>query len=301
MEKKETMKMTDEILNKYLNGTASEEEKNAVKEYMAESDEHLYELMSIVDAIREHQEIDNQKVKPIIKTKAVYYRVAAAVAVLLVCGGIWLTQRNVSLSVGGQNTHNGEQFAQLEIPEKVPSNAIAEPTVSEPAPETLTKNDGKKSHPNTQLENHCDTNPISTTIDNNSPHEVIRMYNPREGESRLMAASTIIESRTAEEVSDTVFLKAIIPYTWNDSENLEISWTSNSPDSIVVELRSIKGEVLFNKKFAPKNSSTTISSSMRDKFLHEGKRMECRIMVVSKDGIIQKRTSNIITLPSSKQ
>lgn len=118
MEKKNII--TDEQIASFLSGTATEEEKNTVLEYVAESDENLDELMSIAEVASNYRRTihegfktptqhSHHAVKHTIlwrKPKPIVWRVAASVAVVLVSGGLLF-----ALAGRGSNPETGNQFA----------------------------------------------------------------------------------------------------------------------------------------------------------------------------------------------
>ena len=94
---------TDEQIARFLGGTATEEEKNAVLEYMSQSDENLEEVLAIADAVQaQRSSLTSQQST----SKSVAWRIAASVAVILLAGGAWLLlrDRGVNLEATPSNT-----------------------------------------------------------------------------------------------------------------------------------------------------------------------------------------------------
>lgn len=90
--------ITDEQIARFLNGTASEEEKEVILEYMSQSDENLDELMSIADAVQAQR----AAATPAHKTPPLVWRIAASVAVVLIAGGVWLALRDRGVNLAPQ-------------------------------------------------------------------------------------------------------------------------------------------------------------------------------------------------------
>lgn len=283
MEKyKQEMKMTDDILDKFLSGEATEEEKNAVMEYMTESDEHLDELMCITEALREHREVEKPKAKP----KAVYYRAAAAVAVLLVSGGLWF-----GLSRGTEPETEPELIAQLNKPQDNPITMFS---------------DGKNENPPTSINGRNRVAPQkkmpnqtigSTTTSHNEQLIIKENIEDRQiqytHESSLIAASVASDPSIESIGKDTVFLSCIIPTVW-DGDSLIIVWESNI-SKIEISLTTQEGHTTRDT-IESNRGVKSYSASDKDRFLKDGKLIECTVTALASNVADRKKLSRIITL-----
>ena len=83
--------ISDEMIVRYLSGKATSEEEAAVLDYLAESDEHLDDLLAMSAAIEDHEASSRQDHKTT-KTRPLWpiLSAVASVALLLIVGlSLW--------------------------------------------------------------------------------------------------------------------------------------------------------------------------------------------------------------------
>ncbi len=216
----QNFKITDEQMARFIAGTATEEEKNAILEYMSQSDENLDELMSIVDAVQAQRVASSA---PTRKTSPAIRSVAASVAVLLLAGGAWmlLRDRGVNLESPSSNT------VAMNITPVPSSDASGDDSQLTRTP----------SHSAAQSSSYsdliADADPVANATplaekNSTSQQGTTQAANSSDGSGILMASSEAISTNPIKTEHDIVF-RAPIPSEWKFGTGLTFSWNCNAP------------------------------------------------------------------------
>lgn len=307
----------DELIAKYLSGNATEEEESIVLDYMAENEEHLDDLLTSVDALREQHKYDMAaKRRPM-----AIYSAAASVVLLMVVGGIWLLK-------GGSVTEGGEKTAWIN-PQMVPlqqKEQYGDPDIDEPECYIIQErpaSDRKKNHlaarRNTPVVKMYDTIYHAFTYFGNlreapvvelqdtmedkwkevMPFSSDEVFFPEEKSTEhpvYMVASIRSEAKSTEK-NASVFLKCNIPEKWLENDSLRISWETNA-SGVKIEIISAN-DYVYTETVDDGRTSVVYSMKMREQFVKDGKFIVCYLTALpAVEGAPQM--SNIIHLVEKK-
>lgn len=304
MEKKNNI--TDEQISSFISGTASEEEKNAVLEYVAESDENLDELMSIVEVASNYRKTIQEGIQTPAqhshrvathtvlwrKPKPRVWRVAASVAVVLVAGGLLFV-----FAGRGSNPETGNQFA---------ANTADNPTdtfVSSEEAEDLQEATKKMQQPSRPNESTliAKADPEKMPADSYDPLPIVNRNLSAQGQGGALQASSQIASSqhtpSTTNPPDTYYeIKASVPTQWKMGDALLVSWKCNAPE-LKLMIRPQNSNVwMYNKTFPFEKDSVVISSSVQEKLAWDSDTLVWRMTVLFDNGKQSEKHGTIVVV-----
>ena len=270
MEQKQ--KIIDEQIGCFLSGTATEEERKAVLEYVSECDENLEDLMIVAESVYAQRKADaaanntsateiptnHKDIRPLHRFNSVSWRVAASVALVLVAGGIVLTLSNRGV---GLSSVDDPVLANNTNPQEVSFNDDADKidnTINQPSRISSQSSDI-----------FAEANPSSTdSISFWDKHRTSPTENTSTGTGKLMASSqrvkeNPISSASAINPPDTEFdIKPEVPKQWSAGKDMVISWKCNMPQKVVLEMGLINGMWIYKKEFSAPQDSVVVTSNV---------------------------------------
>ena len=305
MEKKNNI--TDEQIASFISGTASEEEKNAVLEYVAESDENLDELMSIAEVASNYRRTIQEGIQTPAqhshrvarhtvlwrKPKPIVWRVAASVAVVLVTGGLLF-----ALAGRGSNPETGNQFA---------INTTDNPndtSVSSEEGEALREAMEDIQHPSRSNEPTliAKAEPEKMPTDTYDPLPIVvnRELGAQGQGGALQASSQVASSQSTPSTTnppDTYYeIKASVPTQWKMGDALLVSWKCNAPE-LKLMIRPQNSNVwMYNKTFPFEKDSVVISSSVQEKLAWDSDTLVWRMTVLFDNGKQSEKHGTIVVV-----
>lgn len=307
MEKKNSI--TDEQIVSFLSGTASEEEQNAVLEYVAESDENLDELMSIAEAVYKHRKSRHEKLQAseqlahqqptakhaIIwrKPKPIVWRVAASVAVVLVAGGLLF-----ALAGRGSNPETGNQFA-INTTEN-PNDTLVFSEEEEDLRDA-TNDIQHTSRPN-EPTLIAESAPEKAFYDSYGPlpMSVSRHVDAKREGGALQASSQVATSPQAPSTTnppETYYnIIANVPERWKMGDALHISWKCNAPELKLIIRPQNSNVWMYNKTFPFEQDSVVISSSVQEKLAWDSDTLVWRMTVLFDNGKQSEKHGTIVVV-----
>ena len=305
MEKKNII--TDEQIASFLSGTATEEDQNAVLEYVAESDENLDELMSIAEAVYKHRK-SMQKVRKVPtrqshpkakhaiiwrRPKPIVWRVAASVAVVLVAGGLLFV-----FGGRGSNPETGNQFAVNTADNSTDTFVSSEEA---DALQEATKKMQQPSRPNEPtLIAKAEPEKMPTDTYDPLPIVVNRELSAQGQGGALQASSQVASSQSTPSTTnppDTYYeIKASVPTQWKMGDALLVSWKCNAPE-LKLMIRPQNSNVwMYNKTFPFENDSVVISSSVQEKLAWDSDTLVWRMNVLFDNGKQSEKHGTIVVV-----
>lgn len=292
---------TDEQIARFLGGTATEEEKNAVLEYMSQSDENLEEVLAIADAVQaQRSSLTSQQST----SKSVAWRIAASVAVILLAGGAWLLLR--------------DRGVDLETPSSttVAMNTTPAPTPvpSTPGTVTVTDNQGQSDNQTIKQPNNKSSNTL--VADAGADIDLSRFQSEElhggaqtrqtisGNEGPYMASLTTGTSGQSRPETERIVLPEV-PKQWLPGTDLVIKWKTDAPKiKVMVKPQGAKYWIcereIDNTNVNPCQwvTSITISSKERQDYALYNNKVVWRIEATFEDGKREPQPRNgIIDLP----
>lgn len=286
----------DELLTKYIDDTATEEEENRVLDYVAENKECLGEMIQIAESIRAQRKAERKQRKEVFA-----YRVAASVALLLVAGGLWFT-------IGGNNNNGGEMLAQNNVSNEpdiiidCDLGSSSEDTVFkrqfEPHSLSVGGNNAElhsrpifaKNGSETEMPGEKQTEPDA------SVSQTIHPVRHDGTTSAHMASLEVVSSNNQATSGNRLLADCTIPTVWPKGADLEIKWTSNA-DKVTLTFISVDGET-DNREVKGSQGSFIYPATMREQYVRHGSVIKC-ILTVSTNTDEEKQTG-IIRLTEKK-
>lgn len=294
--------ITDEQIARFLSGTASEEEKNAILEYMSQSDENIDELMSIADAVQA-QRNNHQAVKPS-GNRTVAWRIAASVAVILLAGGAWILLRDHGVDL---ETPSSTTVAMNTTPAPTP-------VPSTPGTVTVTDNQGQSDNQTIKQPNNKSSNTL--VADAGADIDLSRFQSEElhggaqtrqtisGNEGPYMASLTTGTSGQSRPETERIVLPEV-PKQWLPGTDLVIKWKTDAPKiKVMVKPQGAKYWIcereIDNTYVNPRQwvTSITISSKERQDYALYNNKVVWRIEATFEDGKREPQPRNgIIDLP----
>lgn len=287
--------VTEELIAKYLSGNTTEEEEALVLDYMGENEEHLDDLLTSVDALREQRKSEMAaRRRPV-----AIYSAAASVAILLVAGGIWLLKGGSANEAGEQTAWLYPQMASSQQTEQYgnPDEREFECCIIQerPAP------DGVKNRPairgKAPVEKRQDAMvDIWEGVKSFSSDEELFADERSAKQPMYMAASIQSETKAATKNSSVSF-RCNIPDKWPEGDSLRISWETNAP-GVKIEIISAN-DYVYTDTVDDGRNSVVYSTGMRERFHADGIYIVCYVTVLpAVEGAPQM--TNIIHLVEKK-
>lgn len=286
---------TDEQIARFLGGTATEEEKNAVLEYMSQSDENLEEVLAIADAVQaQRSSLTSQQST----SKSVAWRIAASVAVILLAGGAWLLlrDRGVNLEATSSNT---VAMNTTPVGTSTPgSNATDGQTPSSDNTIVPTSNQATRQSNNTLIAD-ADADPLSAKY-KSLPSDVVRTPDAAGNPSLTVASSEVVGSQInpLKTQYDIVFREPV-PETWKKGTPLTLSWNCSAQEIRLMVKPNDNSKVwIVNKKITSdskegKEGVFVLTKEMQDALTIENNklllRMEAYFNGVSKPTVVERQ------------
>lgn len=270
MEQKQ--KIIDEQIGCFLSGTATEEERKAVLEYVSECDENLEDLMIVAESVYAQRKADaaanntsateiptnHKDIRPLHRFNSVSWRVAASVAVILVAGGIVLALSNRGV---GSSSGDGPMLANNMNPQEVSFNDDADKidnTINQPSRISSQSSDI-----------FAEANPSSTdSISFWDKHRTSPTENTSTGTGKLMASSQRVSGNPTNPSNTTnpadTELDISIEWRFNEAQEkvLVISWECNMPQKVVLEMGPVDGMWIYKKEFSASQDSVVVTSNV---------------------------------------
>lgn len=219
--------ITDEQIARFVAGTATEEERNAVLEYMSQSDENLEEVMAIAEAVQAQR----AAATPAHKTSPLVWRIAASVAVILIAGGVWLALRDRGVDLVPQA---GNTVAMNTAPE--PSDDYAATAPNEPSPVATTPT--MRRTPSSDL--------VADAEQQEEPLKPMQFEYPAAPERTADAQVAALQTAKNQKQSETLRpdtehqVHVQMPESWTVGTDLVFTWGSTDKASgIMFSLRNV--------------------------------------------------------------
>lgn len=297
---------TDEQIVSFLSGTATEGERETVLKYVSESDENYNYFMSIAEAVQVHRnereatkesestEAQKRHILPLRKPKPIVWRAAAAVAVVLVSGGLIL----VLSGRGGGFADNNELAMNTEM---VSSQAYGD-AVALNSSQSMNSNDPilfAEADSHTEIEDIYGTMPGGIV---GSSWATGSTGGGKDNEVHLAASQSAADiPQTTDPLKTRYDLIATVPKEWRKADALSVSWKCNA-DNIFAN------KVIFELK--PQGSTYGRWDTIFSDVLQEGKAivpgsvqrdlilrtdtLDWKITAVFEDGKTEKRGTIVV-------
>lgn len=259
MEKKEMI--TDEELAQYFSGNTPAEEEQEILDKITNSDWETDDLIAIATALKKQKEAEQPK------PKTMYYRVAAAIALLVVAGGVVFRITKMQDSdqelIAMNNTTQGMSVNPTEVHEIIEENSSDMQQVKQHYREDHNNATNSTQPKKRLLFPSYHQSPI---IRNNTS-----LGNGEGGTTYQAAYShSVGEDQPSDVQHVSNILKCSFADEWHKGKTFMFTWESNA---VSVELRlkpTMSNEWNYKKKYPAEQRMDTLSSALWDTYRSQG-------------------------------